>query len=36
MRQKLINIGCVCHSVFPLATAIPIVEKNYRFESPEI
>ncbi|NEQ39644.1 MAG: SagB/ThcOx family dehydrogenase [Okeania sp. SIO3I5] len=34
--QKLINTGWVCHSVFPLATAIPIVEKNYRFESPEI
>ncbi len=34
--QQLINIGWVCHSVFLLATAIPIVETDYHFESPEI
>src|SRR4028118_1961779 len=27
--QKLINLGWICHSVLPLATAIPIAE-NYQ------
>ena len=34
--EKLINTGWVSHSLYPLATVIPIVEKNYRFKSPEI
>lgn len=33
--DKLIALGWICHSVFPLATAIPIVEKNYRFNYPD-
>lgn len=33
--DKLIAMGWVCHSVFPLATAIPIVEADYRFNYPE-
>lgn len=33
--DKLIAIGWVCHSVFPLATAIPIVEVDYRFNYPD-
>ena len=31
--QKMINLGWICHSVLPLATAIPILE-NYQFISP--
>jgi SagB-type dehydrogenase family enzyme len=31
--QKLINLGWICHSVLPLATAIPIAE-NYQLISP--
>jgi len=31
--QKLIHLGWICHSVLPLATAIPIAE-NYQFIAP--
>ncbi len=31
--QKLINLGWICHSVLPLASAIPIAE-NYQLISP--
>ena len=31
--QKLIHLGWICHSVLPLATAIPVVD-NYRFHHP--
>jgi oxazoline/thiazoline dehydrogenase len=31
--QKLINLGWICHSVLPLATAIPIAT-NYQLISP--
>ena len=33
--QKLIKLGWICHSVLPLATAIPIAE-NYQFNLPDI
>ncbi len=33
--QKLVNLGWICHSVLPLATAIPIAE-NYQFVAPII
>jgi oxazoline/thiazoline dehydrogenase len=32
--QKLINLGWICHSVLPFATAIPIAE-NYSFITPD-
>lgn len=32
--QKLIHLGWICHSVLPLATAIPIAE-NYQFVCPD-
>jgi len=32
--QKLIHLGWICHSVFPLATAIPIAE-HYQFKQPD-
>lgn len=32
--DKLIALGWVCHSVLALATAIPIVEEDYRFNYP--
>ncbi|MGK7877360.1 MAG: SagB family peptide dehydrogenase [Xenococcaceae cyanobacterium] len=34
--QKLIDAGWICHSVFPLATAIPLVGEDYPFDCPEI